>query len=52
MAAQKKPTAAPPIVTLSPQTHAKLLAFSREDDRPVGEIVTDLVDRYERERFR
>jgi hypothetical protein len=50
MTAQKKP--APPVVELSARTHAKLLAFSREDNRPMGEIVTDLVDRYERERFR
>lgn len=49
MTAQRKPS--PPVVKLSPQTHAKLLALSREDDRPMGEIVTYLIDRFERERF-
>lgn len=33
------------------RTHAKLLEFSREDSRPMGEIVADLVRRYERDRF-
>ncbi|MGI8403463.1 MAG: hypothetical protein ACR2OE_01605 [Thermomicrobiales bacterium] len=49
MAVLRKPS--PPVVKLKPQTHAKLLEFSKEDDRPMGDIVTFLVDRYEQERF-
>ncbi|MGC4107352.1 MAG: hypothetical protein QM753_13600 [Thermomicrobiales bacterium] len=49
MAALRKPSS--PVVQLSPQTHAKLLAFSKDEARPMGEIVADLVDRYEREQF-
>ena len=39
------------MVKISPQTHAKLQEIARADDRPMGEVVRDLVDRYERERF-
>lgn len=43
--------ASAPVVKLKPQTHAKLQAIAKEEDRPMGEIVTFLVDRYERQRF-
>lgn len=39
------------MVKLKPQTHAKLQAIAREEERPMAELVTFLVDRYERERF-
>jgi hypothetical protein len=39
------------MVKLKPQTHAKLQAMAREDDRTMGEIVSFLVDRYQRERY-
>ncbi len=42
---------ATPMVKLKPQTHARLQEISRQEDRPMGEIITYLVDRYERERF-
>lgn len=40
-----------PMVKLKPQTHANLQEIAREDDKPMGEIITFLVDRYCRERF-
>lgn len=49
MSALRKPSA--PVVKLKPQTHAKLQEIAKEEDRPMGEIVTFLIDRYERERF-
>ena len=49
MSALRKPPG--PVVKLNPQTHAKLLQFSKDENRPMGEIVADLVRRYERERF-
>lgn len=48
MSALRKPS---PVVKLDPRTHAKLLEFSKEASRPMGEIISDLVDRFERERF-
>lgn len=39
------------MVKVHPQTHAKLQEIARDEHRPMGEIVTDLVERYERERF-
>lgn len=48
MTAVRRP---PAVVKINAQTHAKLQEIAREDDRPMGEIVTFLVDRYERERF-
>ncbi|MCA9858338.1 MAG: hypothetical protein KC438_01380 [Thermomicrobiales bacterium] len=41
----------PPVVKLNSQTHAKLLEFSKDEQRPMGEIISDLVERYDRERF-
>lgn len=49
MTASKRSSA--PAVKLNPATHAKLLTLARSDDRPMGDIITQLVDRYEEERF-
>lgn len=49
MSALRKPS--PPVVKLNEATHAKLLEFSKEENRPMGEIVSSLVDRYAREKF-
>jgi hypothetical protein len=49
MTAQTRPTS--PVVKLKPATHAKLQSIAHAEDRPMGEVVTFLVDRYERERF-
>lgn len=49
MTAQKRPS--PPVVKLHPETHARLRQLSNEQHRPMGEIVTDLLKRYEREEF-
>ena len=49
MAALRKSSA--PVVKLKPGTHAKLQAIARIEHRPMGEIVTDLVERYEEEQF-
>ena len=40
-----------PTVKLKPTTHEKLQGLARSEDRPMGEIITELVDRYEEERF-
>lgn len=42
---------APTVVKIKPKTHAALQEISRDENRPMGEIITDLVERYERERF-
>jgi hypothetical protein len=39
------------MVKINPQTHAKLQEIARDQHRPMGEIVTELVERYEREQF-
>jgi hypothetical protein len=49
MESQKKPI--PPVVELLPDTHERLQRISQELHRPVGQVVTDLVDRYERDLF-
>jgi hypothetical protein len=49
MAAPRRSAA--PTVKLKPATHAKLQELARSEDRPMGEIITELVDRYEEERF-
>lgn len=49
MPAARRPSAS--VVKLKPQPHAKLLEFAKQDDRPMGNFVTYLVDRYEQERF-
>lgn len=40
-----------PLIEVVPDTYGRLQRLSRELHRPVGEIVTDLLDRYEREEF-
>lgn len=40
-----------PAVKLKPDTHAKLQDLAKSEDRPMGEIITELVDRYERDKF-
>ena len=40
-----------PMVKLRPETHADLQEISRDEAKSMGEIITYLVDRYQRERF-
>ncbi len=49
MAAMRNPAGVP--VKISASNHAKLQEWSAADKRPMGEIVNDLIERYERERF-
>lgn len=49
MTAMKHPTAT--VVKLKPETHARLQAIAKQEDKPMGEVVTTLLDRYEHERF-
>lgn len=42
---------APTVIKVQPDTHAALQEISRVDNRPMGEIVSDLVEKYERTRF-
>jgi hypothetical protein len=49
MAALSKASA--PVVKLKPATHAKLQELAKSEDRPMGAIVTELVERYAREQF-
>lgn len=49
MAQQRRGTST--VVKIKPDTHTALQQMSRDEDRPMGEIVADLVSRYERERF-
>ena len=39
------------VVKVRPGVHARLLEIAREDDRSMGEVIADLLDRYETERF-
>lgn len=41
-----------PMVKLKPDTHAKLQSIAREEGQTMGEMVTVLLERYEREQFR
>lgn len=38
-------------IKVRPETHARLLEIAQEDDKTMGELITYLIDRYERERF-
>lgn len=38
-------------IKIKAETHLKLQELSRAEDRPMGEIVTRLVDEYEHQRF-
>lgn len=49
MAAMRKPSGVP--VKISAANHARLQEWAKNDQRPMGEIVNDLIERYERERF-
>lgn len=40
-----------PMIKIKPDTHAKLRELSKVQQKPMGDIVTDLVDRYEEEVF-
>jgi hypothetical protein len=39
------------MVKLKPETHSQLQEIAREDHKSMGEVITYLVDRYQRERF-
>lgn len=49
MAALNRTTAA--TIKIKPETHLKLQEISKSENRPMGEIVTRLVDEYEHQRF-
>lgn len=49
MAALRKTTAT--VVKLNPVTHAKLQEIAKISHRPMGEVVTEMVEHYEREQF-
>lgn len=49
MAALKRSSA--PAVKLGPSTHTKLQELAQSEERPMSDIITELVDRYEEERF-
>lgn len=38
-------------IRVEEETIARLRVISRDEHRPIGQIVTDLVERYEREKF-
>ena len=42
---------APAVIKVQPGTHATLQEISRDENRPMGEIISDLVEKYERTRF-
>ena len=45
---RKEPAA---VVKIRQSTHATLQEIARGEDRPMGEIITELVERYQRELF-
>ncbi|MGI8483789.1 MAG: hypothetical protein ACR2OU_05960 [Thermomicrobiales bacterium] len=49
MCALRKPPTS--VVKIKPGTHAKLQEIAQAESRPMGDIVTDLVERYEKELF-
>jgi predicted DNA-binding protein len=51
MAAMPKSVPVTPAVRIPSATHLKLQEISRQDGRTMGEIVTELVEKYEKERF-
>ena len=51
MAALRKAAGPTPAVRVSSETHARLLELARDENRPMGEIVTDLVAEYRTRRF-
>lgn len=38
-------------IKVLPQTHARLQEIAREHDQTIGEVITTLVSRYDKERF-
>lgn len=38
-------------IKVIPETHARLQEIAREDNQTIGELITTLVDKYEKERF-
>ncbi|MBA3379492.1 MAG: hypothetical protein H0T93_11475 [Chloroflexia bacterium] len=49
MTAMKRTTS--PVVKLKPETHAALQELAREENRPMGDIVADSLQRYKKEEF-
>jgi predicted transcriptional regulator len=49
MTAAKDPHA--PIVELQPETHRRLQRLAANQHRPMGDVVTDLLERYEKDAF-
>jgi len=49
MSAMRKPAAVP--VKISAANHARLQAWADTDGRPMGDIVNELIERHDRERF-
>lgn len=49
MSAMRKPTAVP--VKISAANHARLQKWADTDERPMGDIVNELIERHDRERF-
>lgn len=38
-------------IEVLPQTHIRLQKIAREDNRTIGEVITLLIDKYEKEQF-
>ena len=49
MSATRKPSSIP--VKITAANHARLQAWSKAEGRPMAEIVNDLIERHERDRF-
>ncbi|MBA3378679.1 MAG: hypothetical protein H0T93_07330 [Chloroflexia bacterium] len=49
MSAMRKPSGVPVKVSLA--NHTKLQEWANADERPTGDIVNELIERHERERF-
>lgn len=39
------------MVKVKPSTHARLQEIAKDQHKPMGDVITDLVDRYERELY-
>lgn len=44
-------TRAATTIKVRPQTHARLQEMAREENQTIGEVISTLVDRYDKERF-
>ncbi|MGC4192582.1 MAG: hypothetical protein QM589_15680 [Thermomicrobiales bacterium] len=51
VAALRKASGLTPAVRVPQTTHAKLQALAKSESRPMGDIVTELVDEYETRKF-